>query len=255
MRYKLQNIRINRGVNSRGTYEWLQAELFIEEQPWANPARLPQMPSMTQQYIDLFKEENDANLKEIPEYRVEKDGKPILQVFEVTAFPKVETVAKTLQKQNSSLSDEDAAKMAKNMLDNAITHVSHVHTMVQPLVGLWQPVYRRPTKINGVEYPRGAARIGTNGKPVPAVRSLRIVMRQYFDIDDNDWKDAENPEDIANTMLERGYERVEEQAAQPISANASSKAVDIPDNGEALTEEQKAEMQKRIAEIQAMMNK
>ena len=241
MRYKLQNIRINRGVNSRGTYEWLQAELFIEEQPWANPARLPQMPSMTQQYI--------------PDYTVEKDGKPVLQVFEVTAFPKVETVAKTLQKQNSSLSDEDAAKMAKNMLDNAITHVSHVHTMVQPLVGLWQPVYRRPTKVNGVDYPRGAARIGTNGKPVPAVRSLRIVMRQYFDVDDNEWKDAENPEDIANTMLERGYEKVEEQAAQPVSANASSKAVDIPDNGEALTEEQKAEMQKRIAEMQAMMNK
>lgn len=254
MRYKLQNIRINRGVNSRGTYEWLQAELYIEDQPWANPARLPQMPSMTQQYIDLFKEENDANLKEIPEYRIERDGKVVLQVFEVTAFPKLETVAKTLQKQNSSLSDEDATKMAKNMLDNAITHVSHVHTMVQPLEGLWQPIYRRETTVNGVKYPKGSARIGSNGKPVPAVRSLRIVMRQYFDMDNNEWVDAENPEDIANTILERAYEKVEVQAAQPV-VTAEIKGISEPENsGEALTEEQKAEMQKRIDEMKKLMN-
>ena len=251
MRYKLQNIRINRGVNSRGTYEWLQAELFIEEQPWANPARLPQMPSMTQQYIDLFKEENDANLEEIPEYKIERDGKVVLQVFRVKAFPKVETVAKTLQKQNNTLSDEEAAKMAKNMLDNAITHISHVHTMVQPLVGLWQPVYRRQTTVNGTTYPIGAARIGTNGRPVPAVRSLRIVMRQYFDPDTNEWKDAENPEDIANAMLERGYERVEEQAA---SAGTAKPAESGAASGEALTEEQKAETKKRIEELQKLMN-
>ena len=75
MRYSLRNIRINRGVNSRGEYEWLQAELFNDAQPWANPARLPQFPSMTKEYIDLFKEDNDANLEEIPEYKTVVDGK------------------------------------------------------------------------------------------------------------------------------------------------------------------------------------
>lgn len=225
MKYLLRNVRINRGWNSRGQYEWLQAELFNDAQPWANPARLPQMPSMTQEYINMFKEEGDANLKEIPEYRIEENGKVVFQVFQVERVP------------------------------DAVKYVDHVYTMVQPLNGLWRPVYRRATTVNGVQYPRGAARIGANGKPMPATRSLRIVMRQAFDPDFNKWVDIENPEDIANLILERSYEQVEEQAAQPI-ANAPGSTDAAPDNnGEALTEEQKAEMQKRIEEMQKLMQK
>lgn len=254
MRYKLQNIRINRGVNSRGTYEWLQAELFNDAQPWANPARLPQFPSMTQAYIDLFKEDNDANLKEIEDYRIVRDGKTIMQVFQVTALPKLETIAKRLKAQDELLDDASAAEQAKNMLANAISHISHVHTVVQPLVGLWAPIYRRDTTINGTTYPRGTRRIGQNGKPMPAVRSLRVVVRQGWDEDDQKWVDVENPEDLANLILERGYERVEEAPAQPINNTAKSGDVDNNSSNEALTDAQKAEMQKRIEEMQKMMN-
>lgn len=253
MRYKLQNIRINRGVNSRGTYEWLQAELFNDKQPWANPARLPQMPSMTQAYIDMFKEEGDTNLKEIPEYRVERDGKVILQVFEVTKLPKIETIAKRLKSQDETLSDDEALNNAKELLKNAISHISHVHTVIQPLVGLWRPIYRRATTINGVSYPAGSPRIGSNGKPVPAVRSLRVVVRQGWDEDTNEWVDVENPEDIANLMLERSYEKVEEAAAQPTSQAATQPTSSTEESGEALTDEQKAEMQKRIEEMKKLM--
>lgn len=228
MKYKLQNVRINRGFNSRGQYEWLQAELYIEDQPWANPARLPVLPSMTQAYIDMFKEENDANLKEIPEYRVESNGKVVLQVFEVTCIPE------------------------------KVQYVDHVRTMVQPLNGWWRQIYRRDTVVNGVTMPKGTPRIGTNGKPLPAVSSLRIVMRQAFDQDANEgrggWMDIENPEDIANLILERGYEQIEVAAAQPIAGAAQAAKPSASTNvQEALTEEQKAEMQARIEEMQKMM--
>ena len=255
MRYSLRNIRINRGVNSRGQYEWLQAELFNDAQPWANPARLPQFPSMTKEYIDLFKEENDANLKEIPEYKTVVDGKVVLQVFQVTSFPKKETVAKRLIEQGAAMDEAEALPMAENLLKNAITHISHVHQVIQPLEGLWQPVYRRDTTINGTTYPKGTPRIGQDGKPVPAVRSLRVIVRQGYDEDSNQWVDVENPEDIANLMLERRYTRVEEQAAQP-NINASGSTIDndgINPTGK-MTDEEKEQAKKRIEELQRLMN-
>ena len=254
MRYALRNIRINRGVNSRGQYEWLQAELFNDAQPWANPARLPQFPSMTKEYIDLFKEDNDSNLEEIPDYKTVVDGKVVLQVFRLKSFPKVETIAKRLKEQGAAVDDADATSMAENMLKNAITHISHVHSVIQPLEGLWQPIYRRDTTINGVTYPKGSPRMGQDGKPVPAVRSLRVIVRQGYDEDSNTWVDVENPEDIANLMLERRYTRVEEQPAQPnIKAKGSILEDDINPSGK-LTDEEKLQMQKRIEEMQKLMN-
>lgn len=256
MRYKLQNIRINRGVNSRGTYEWLQAELFNDKQPWANPARLPQFPSMTQAYIDLFKEEGDANLKEIEDYRIVKDGKTVMQVFEVTRFPKLETIAKRLKEADELLDDAEAMNDAKDLLANAISHVSHVHQVIQPLNGLWQPIYRRDTTVNGIVVPKGSPRIGTNGKPVPAVRSIRVIVRQGWDEDEQKWVDVENPEDLANLILERSYVQVVEQPAQPTPQTApASESADAAPTAEALTDAQKEEMKKRIEEMQAMMNK
>ena len=255
MRYSLRNIRINRGVNSRGEYEWLQAELFNDAQPWANPARLPQFPSMTKEYIDLFKEDNDANLEEIPEYKTVVDGKAVLQVFRLKSFPKKETVAKRLKEQGAAIDDDEAMQMAENMLKNAITHISHVHSVIQPLEGLWQPVYRRDTTINGVTYPKGTPRIGQDGKPVPAVRSLRVIVRQGYDEDSGQWVDVENPEDIANLMLERRYTRVEEQAAQPkINAGSASVSDDNVNTTGKMSDEEKAQAQKRIEELQKLMN-
>lgn len=255
MRYSLRNIRINRGVNSRGEYEWLQAELFNDAQPWANPARLPQFPSMTKEYIDLFKEDNDANLEEIPEYKTVVDGKTVLQVFRLKSFPKKETVAKRLKEQGAAIDDDEAMQMAENMLKNAITHISHVHSVIQPLEGLWQPVYRRDTTINGVTYPKGTPRIGQDGKPVPAVRSLRVIVRQGYDEDSGQWVDVENPEDIANLMLERRYTRVEEQAAQPkINAGSASVSDDNVNTTGKMSDEEKAQAQKRIEELQKLMN-
>lgn len=224
MKYKLQNVRINRGFNSRGQYEWLQAQLFNDAQPWANPARLPVLTSMTQAYIDMFKAENNTNLKEIPEYRVESNGKVVLQVFEVTDVPE------------------------------AVGHVDHVYTMVQPLKGLWRQIYRRDTTVNGVVMPKGTPRIGTNGKPLPAVSSLRITMRQAYDEDRNMWVDIENPEDIANLILERGYEQIEIAAAQPQPGAATVAMPNATATTEQLTDEQKAEMQARIEEMQKLMN-
>lgn len=225
MKYQLQNVRINRGFNRRGKYEWLQAQLFNDAQPWANPARLPVLTSMTQAYIDMFKEPQDANLKELPEYRVTQGDKIVLQVFEVTKVPEI------------------------------VDHVDHVYTMVQQLKGLWRQIYRRDTTVNGVVMPKGTPRIGTNGKPLPAVSSIRITMRQAYDEDRNMWVDIENPEDIANTILERGYEQIEVAAAEPMP-NAAGAGVNASANTEeALTEEQKAEMQKRIEEMQNLMNK
>jgi hypothetical protein len=255
MRYSLRNIRINRGVNSRGEYEWLQAELFNDAQPWANPARLPQFPSMTKEYIDLFKEDNDTNLEEIPEYKTVVDGKVVLQVFRLKSFPKKETVAKRLKEQGAAIDDDEAMQMAENMLKNAITHISHVHSVIQPLEGLWQPVYRRDTTINGVTYPKGTPRIGQDGKPVPAVRSLRVIVRQGYDEDSGQWVDVENPEDIANLMLERRYTRVEEQAAQPkINAGGASVNDDNINTTGKMSDEEKAQAQKRIEELQKLMN-
>ena len=255
MRYQLRNVRINRGVNSRGEYEWLQAELFNDAQPWANPNRLPRLISMIAEYINFFKKEDDSNLKEIPEYAI-KDGtgKTILQVFEVTSLPSIEDIAKKLKATDTSLTDEEATKNAKNMLSNAIGHVSHVHTVVQPLVGEWQPVYRRETTINGVTYPRGAVRVNNAGEPVPAVTSLRVTVLQAYDEDSGQWTDVENPEDIANLLLERGYKRVVKAGAQAVSSTAANGG--NVDNGstEALSDAEKAEMEKRIAEMQAQLN-
>lgn len=252
MKYQLRNIRINRGVNSRGNYEWLQAELFNDAQPWANPNRLPRLNSMIQEYINFFKEEGDGNLKEIPEYQVkDSTGKVTLQVFELKSFPKPESIAKMLKTQDPTLSDESALENAKSMLNNAITHVSHVHTVVQPLIGQWQPVYRRETTVNGKTYPRGSVRVNNQGDPVPAVSSLRVTVLQAYDEDSNQWVDVENPEDIANLLLERGYKRVMQQAAQP---NAATSGDVSRESGEALSDAEKAEMQKRIEEMQKQLN-
>ena len=145
--------------------------------------------------------------------------------------------------------------MAENMLKNAITHISHVHSVIQPLEGLWQPVYRRDTTINGVTYPKGTPRIGQDGKPVPAVRSLRVIVRQGYDEDSGQWVDVENPEDIANLMLERRYTRVEEQAAQPkINAGSASVSDDNVNTTGKMSDEEKAQAQKRIEELQKLMN-
>ena len=256
MRYQLRNVRINRGVNSRGTYEWLQAELFNDAQPWANPNRLPRLISMIAEYINLFKEEDGSNLKEIPEYAVTgANGEKVLQVFEVTKLPSIETIAKKLKAIDTSLSDDEATKNAKNMLSNAIGHVSHVHTVVQPLIGEWQPIYRRATTINGTTYPKGAVRVNNAGEPVPAVTSLRVTVLQAYDEDSGQWTDIENPEDIANLLLERGYKRVVKAGAQAVSSTAANGSSVDNGSNEALTDAEKAEMEKRIAEMQAQLNK
>ena len=96
------------------------------------------------------------------------------------------------------------------------------------------------------------------GDPVPAVSSLRVTIMQFFDPDENNgvgaWKDVENPEDIANLVLERGYKRVEQQAAQPISNTSAAVGQSTAETHEALSDAEKEEMQKRIEEMQRQLN-
>lgn len=188
MKYLLKNIRISGGtVQTPGQYQgqkyqWLQAELFNDEDIFANPSRLPRFYNMTDQVINMYK----PYAKQDPKETVAEGQEPTLIVDE------------------KALSEAIAKGECPDIL-----HVNQVHRYNYPLDAPYARVYRRDVKdakTGATLHKAGEFITGQQGEIVP-VTELPLYLKKGRDNETNEWNWVEEPSIVARRLLERSYKR------------------------------------------------
>jgi len=188
MKYLLKNIRISGGtVQTPGQYQgqkyqWLQAELFNDEDVFANPSRLPRFYNMTDQVINMYK----PYAKQDPNEIVAEGQEPTLIVDE------------------KALSEAIAKGDCPDIL-----HVSQIHRYNYPLSAPYARVYRRDVKdakSGAILFKAGDFVRGQQGEIVP-VTELPLYLKKGRDNETNEWDWVEDPSIVARRLLERNYKR------------------------------------------------
>lgn len=173
MRYLATNVRIFKGTNSRGDYHWISMQLFNDANPAANPTRLPSYYLMQPIMVDAFLACKDA-----------------------------------LTPNNNGWIDVDMSKVP----DSGLTkhHLNLIRPEVVALDGFYQQLYTRDfVDSNGVNHVKGSVRVGRNGQPLPPVNALRVYVQYMRDEDFGDLIPVETKEQIAQGVLERGYQKLQ----------------------------------------------
>lgn len=178
----MQNILIHEGTNSRGTYRWLQADLFNDDDIFDNPVQLPRYFNMTPQVINLFmpaaEKDNDASDTNITIYKVN----------EATV--------------------NEAIKAGKyndgTLVHGDILHIDRIFPLEMPLSGIWGRINRQTiTNDKGdIIAKKGEFRRGENGEVTP-VTSITLYLKKNKE---GNWVD--NPQQILGRVLERSYRRL-----------------------------------------------
>lgn len=205
MKYKLQNIRITKGNNSRGEYAWLQADLFNDADPFANPARLPRYYNMTDAVIAMYDKYTE---------QVTENGETFNKVNEASL---VEAI--------------------KNGETPDILHIDHIFAVEYPLPEYYARVYRTDRIENGILIGKAGDFItGKNGEVIPT-NTLTLYLKKGYDPDSNEWVFVERPEQVARRVLERNYKRYELKTQQA-EATAPAMSPEPPTTAPAETKEQ-----------------
>lgn len=183
MKYKLQNIHIFTGKNSRGDYAWLQADLFNEIDPFNNPNPTPRYYSMTPAVIALYDKFKEPT----------KDDKGILIPNDFTV-----NEASVLEAINST---DPTTKIPD------ILHIDHVFRYTYALEGSWIRKYRTDvTDADGHILHKAGEPIIANGASAPVpVTSIPLYLKKGMDSDTGEWDWVDAPEIVARRVLERSY--------------------------------------------------
>lgn len=208
MKYKVQNIHVLTATNERGEYQWLQADLFNDQNPFANPNPLPRYYSMTPAVIKIFEPwlepAKDAKGNIIPGDKV---------VNEVSMM-------KDIEEKKCPFGD--------------VSHIDHVFRYVHPLEGAWARIY--PNDVvddkGTTIHKKGEFVIAKNQtKPTP-VTQLALYLPQAQDSDTGAWDFVDDPSTVARRVLEKNYVPLEMTPAsnapqQPAPTTQSATQQDV----------------------------
>lgn len=176
MKYLLKNITILSGTQSNGTkYNWLQADLFNDEDIFGNPARLPRYYCMTDVVIDMYQK-----------YAVDDTTRPGIKVVNEASVK--EAIAK------GEIGD--------------ILHINQIHAITMPLPAEYARIYRTQVKdatTGAVLHDKGDYILAEGQtEPVP-VSSITLHIKKYFDSETNEYSWVEDPHSVLRRVLERNY--------------------------------------------------
>lgn len=204
MKYQLKNIRLSSGtVQTPGAffgqkYQWLSAELYNDEDIFANPGRLPRFYCMTDDVVNLYK-----------------------------PYAKPDTTPGALP--DTLLVDEAILKQAitEGKVPDLL-HISQIHTCTVTLDAPYARVYRAdvvdPATHVTVHKKNDFIKSGNND--VIPVTQLTLYLKKKYDpeaaaVDPTKaWSWVESPENVARRVLERSYRRYDVSATQAAPAEA-----------------------------------
>lgn len=232
MQYKLNNVLVLKGTNSRGTFGYIQADL-VNPDPRRRSARANRLYMLDNETVEIYEKFSevvtDPNI--LARYKVGKI-----------------TEVKMVNPASAKKAFEDKT------VDFDPLFVDHVQKAVYDLPELWAPIYTQDTVVNGVTHHKGEFRVGDNGEVVP-VRQLVMHIMQYPDPDTGTWEWVDEPSQVAQRILERGYRKYQPTAIsiEATEVNGIQPAEAPAPQGQAqLTPEQKqAMMQAAMMQMQA----
>lgn len=211
MKYQLKNIRLSSGtVQTQGIhfgekYQWLSAELYNDEDIFANPARLPRFYCMTDAVIELYK-----------------------------PYAKPDTTPGAIA--GTLLVDEALLKQAitDGKTPGDLLHISQVHTYIYDLDTTYARVYRADVldpQTRTVVHKKNDFIKGSNNEVVP-VTQLMLYLKKRYDAEaaavdpQKAWQWVENPAEVARRVIERSYRRYETSATQATPGASTEQPAD-----------------------------
>lgn len=228
MLYLLKNVKIFEATNNRGLYHWLQAELLNDKNIRMNGERRVYYSTSEDEckmYID-----GGVVVKNTQESSAD-----------VTVYDVNDTSLKEAIKPGGKLEDY-----------GDVRHINAVK-VTWPLNGVWAQVYRQDVVDDkGVLlHKKGDMRVTETGQ-IMEFRELSFYLATDVDTDTKERIYSQDPQRVANRVLERGYVKLKEvQATTPqVAAPTQPTAPATPTPQPEMTPEQ---LQAQIAALQAKL--
>lgn len=225
MKYLLKDITIFQGTNSRGDYYWLRATLFNDRNPFMNGDR--------KVYYDTS---NDLCLLYINAGVCTKNAQlsdKNTQAWDVND----ESLIKEL---------EPGGKLAKY---GDLRHVNATK-VTWPLNGVWGRINRQDRVENGELKARKGEFQRTETGQIMEYRELSFYLSIDADDDTGERMYGQDPQQVANRILERGYKKRDEATVTAAQGQSTEQAPAAPQATQATPEE----LQAQIAALQAQLN-
>lgn len=224
MLYLLKNVQIFEGKNSRGLYHWLQAELLNDKNIRMNGER--------RVYYSTSEEECKLYLEAGVCIRNNEASSADITVYDVN-----DTQLKKEIQPDGKLADY-----------GDIRHINAVK-VTWPLNGVYAQIYRQDVIENGVlVHKKGDLRVSETGQ-IAEFRELSFYLATDIDSDTGERIYSQDPQRVANRVLERGYIKLETPAqtsqpavAQPAAATQQEPAAQTPEEIQAQIDALKAKL-------------
>lgn len=224
MLYLLKNVQIFEGKNSRGLYHWLQAELLNDKNIRMNGER--------RVYYSTSEEECKLYLDAGVCIRNNEASSTDITVYDVN-----DTQLKKEIQPGGKLEDY-----------GDIRHINAVK-VTWPLNGVYAQTYRQDVIENGqLVHKKGDLRISETGQ-IAEFRELSFYLATDIDSDTGERIYSQDPQRVANRVLERGYIKLETPTqtsqpavAQPATATQQEPAAQTPEEIQAQIDALKAKL-------------
>lgn len=220
MKYLLKDVKIFEGTNSRGKYHWLQGILFNDKNVRMNGER--------RMYYSTSEEECKMYLDAGVCIENKDESTQDVLVFDVNDVSLKEAIAK-----GGKLEDY-----------GDIRHINAAK-VTWPLNGVWAQIYRENVIENGIlVHKKGDLRQTETGQ-IAEFRELSFYLATDIDEDTNERIYSQDPQRVANRILERGYVKLETTAATtPQVATPEATAPEAPEAEAESVEAMKAELER-----------
>lgn len=203
MKYLLKDIQIFEGTNSRGKYHWMQGVLFNDKNVRMNGER--------RMYYSTSEDECMLYLNANVCVKNAENSTDAVTVFDVN-----DASLKEAMQPGGALEDY-----------GDIRHVNAVK-VTWPLNGVWAQKYRQDVVENGVlVHKKGDLRMSETGQ-IMEFRELSFYLATDIDEDTNDRIYSQDPQTVANRILERGYIKLDGEQVQIQTAPIAPKAPEQP---------------------------
>lgn len=230
MLYLLKNVQIFEGTNTRGKYHWLRGELYNDKNIRMNGER--------RMYYSTSEDECQLYLQAGVCVKNADQSDDNVTVYDVN---------------DASLKNE--IKAGGKLEDfGDIRHINAVK-VTWPLSGVWARIYRSDVIEKGVlVHKKGDLRLTETGQ-IAEYRELSFYLATDIDSDTGERIYSQNPQEVANRVLERGYVKLEtQQTTTPTVAQpAAPTAPTAPEAQPAAEQKTPEQLQAEIEALKAQL--
>lgn len=225
MEYLLKNIVIFEGQNKRGKYHWLQGELFNDKNIRMNSERRMYY-STSESECELYLNANVCT------------PNTELTTATVKAFDVNDQSLKEAMQPGGALEDY-----------GDIRHLCAVR-VTWPLTGVWAQIYKQDVVENNTVVHRKGDKRTTETGQVMEFRELSFYLASDIDPDTNERIYSQDPQQVANRILERGYVRITDVETPTVATAPQTPQAPAEEEQQQKTPE---EIQAQIAALQAQL--